>query len=85
MLHSDEEMEYVFAARKGQKVTIKNSDTIAFDVRVFSDEAGFDNDYNSSATFSLKLPADGDYLLYVRKKHTRIPKRGRFSITFTIK
>ena len=84
-LGRDEEMDYVFSAKKGQKVTITNPNTSLFDVRIFSDENNVETEFDSSRTFSLTLPADGDYLLYVRKKMVKTPSRARFSITLAIK
>src|SRR5205823_2212612 len=85
MLTNDEEMEYIFSARKGQKVTINNPKTGLFDVRVFSDEAGLETEFDSSRVFSVELPADGDYLVYVRKKRVKTPRRARFSVTLSIR
>ncbi len=84
-LGRDEEMEYVFSAKIGQKVTITNPNTSLFDVRIFSDENNVETEFDSSRTFSLTLPADGDYMLYVRKKQVRTPSRARFSITLAIR
>ena len=84
-LGHDEEMEYVFSASKGQKVTITNPQTSLFDVRIFSEENNVETEFDSSRTFSLTLPADGDYNLFVRKKRVRTPSRARFSITLAIK
>ncbi|MFL6374908.1 MAG: hypothetical protein ACJ73D_09595 [Pyrinomonadaceae bacterium] len=81
----DEEMEYVFAAKKGQKVTVTNHNTSLFDARIFSDENDVETEFDSSRTFSLTLPADGDYLLYVRKKRVNSRRRAAFSITLSIK
>jgi hypothetical protein len=84
-LGRDEEMEYVFTAKAGQKVTIGNSKTSLFDVRIFSEENDVETEFDSSRTFSLMLPADGDYMLFVRKKRVAKPSRARFSITLTIR
>jgi hypothetical protein len=84
-LSHDEEMEYVFAAAKGQKVTVRNPKTSLFDVRIFSDEFGVETEFDSSLTFSIDLPETGDYMLFVRKKRVKTPSRARFSITLTIK
>ncbi|MBV9241111.1 MAG: hypothetical protein JO314_03795 [Acidobacteria bacterium] len=83
-LSNGEEMEFVFAARKGQRVMIRNTKPALFDIRVFSDELGLANDYNSSASFAVGLPEKGDYLLYVRKK-PGIPPTGKFSVTLTVR
>ena len=84
-LGPDQEMEYVFSAKSGQKVTVTNPSTGLFDVRVFSDENNVETEFDSSRNFSLTLPADGDYMLFVRKKAVKTPRRARFAITLSIK
>jgi hypothetical protein len=84
-LSNSQEMEYIFSGVKGQKVTIKISNTNLFDYRVFSSEADFDTEFDSSPTSTLELPASGDYLLFVRKKTVSRPRRSRFSLVLTIK
>jgi len=81
----DEEMEYVFAAKARQKVTISNPSVSLFDVRIFSEENNVETEFDSSRTFSLTLPSDGDYTVYVRKKRVKTPRRARFSITLAIR
>jgi len=48
-LARDEEMDYVFSAKKGQKVTITNPRTSLFDVRVFSDENNVETEFEQLA------------------------------------
>jgi hypothetical protein len=84
-LRNGEEMEYVFAARRGQTITIRNPATSMFDVRVFGGESGIETEFDSSREFSIEVPADGDYLLFVRKKATRSPARVRFAVAFRIR
>ncbi len=84
-LSNDEEMDFVFAASKGQKVTIRNPRISLFDFRVFSEENFPDGDFDSSPTYTFEIPATGDYMFYVRKKRVKTPKTARFSITLTIK
>lgn len=84
-LSTGEEMEYVFGATKGQKVTVTNSKTGLFDFKVFSDENFSDGDFDSSRTYSFEIPETGDYMLFVRKKMVKTPRTARFSITLTIK
>jgi len=83
-LSNGEEMEFVFAARKGQRVMIHNANRNLFDVRVFSDELGLQNEYDSSPTLTIALPEKGDYLLFVRKK-TGAPATAKFSLTLTVR
>lgn len=84
-LSNSQEMEYVFSAKKGQKVTIRNSRTNLFDFRVFSNEFDFETEFDSSAASTFELPESGDYLLFVRKKMVSRPRSARFSLQLTIK
>jgi hypothetical protein len=84
-LSGSQEMDFVFFARKGQRVTVANSRSSLFDVRIFSPENGVDSGFDSARKFSLVLPEDGDYLMFVRKKQMRSPRTAKFSITLTIK
>ena len=81
-LSDGQEMEYVFSARKGQKVTLRNANTSRFDLRIFSKEFGVETEFESSRVFT--LPATGDYLLFVRKKAGG-PRTATFNVTLTIK
>ena len=84
-LSNDEEYEYVFAAKKGQKVTIRNSRTSLFDFRVFSDEFNFETEFDSSPMLKFTIPETGDYMFFVRKKQVKTPRTARFSLTLSIK
>ena len=84
-LANGQEMEYVFAAVKGQKVTIRNATRSLFDFRVFSEEFDVETEFESSPSLTLEIPATGDYLFYVRKKMIKKPNRARFSLTLAIK
>jgi hypothetical protein len=80
-LSGDQQMEYSFTAKAGQTVTLKC--TSLFDFRLFQEEADFDTEWNSG-TDSFELPADGEYILYVRKKRSPL-KRAQFRLTISIK
>jgi hypothetical protein len=84
-LKNDQEIEYVFGARKGQMVTIKNSKTGLFDFRIFSEENFSEGDFDSSPTYTFEIPETGDYNFFIRKKRVKTPRTARFSITMTIK
>lgn len=84
-LSSDQEMEYIFGASKGQKVTITNSNTGLFDFRVFSDEYNVETEFESSRTLTVTLPETGDYNFFIRKKQVKAPRTARFSLTLSIK
>jgi hypothetical protein len=84
-LSNGQEMDHVFGARKGQKVTIKNASPGLFDFRIFRDESDFETEFDSSPSLTIEIPETGDYLLFVRKKQVRKPSRAKFSLTITIK
>ena len=83
-LGNHQEMEYVFGASAGQTVTITNSNPSAFDFRIFNEAADVETEFESSRTLTLTLPADGDYMFYVRKKAGG-SRTARFSLTISIK
>lgn len=83
-LSNGQEYDFVFTAKKGQKVTISNSRTGQFDFRVYNEEFEFETEFESSPTLSFEIPETGDYLFFVRKKMTA-PRTARFSLTITIK
>ena len=84
-LSNGQEMEYVFAASKGQRVTIRNSNTSLFDFRVFNQEFDFETEFESSPTLTFEIPDTGDFMFFVRKKQVKTPRTARFSLTLTIK
>lgn len=84
-LSNGQEMEYVFSARKGQSVMVKNAKTSLFDFRVFSGEFDVETEFESSPTLTITVPETGDYMLFVRKKMVRSPRRAAFSLTLLIK
>jgi hypothetical protein len=84
-LSNGQEYELVFAARQGQEVTIVNSNTGLFDIRVFNEEFDFETEFDSSRTLSFTVPGTGDYLLFIRKKMVKAPRSARFSIRLTIR
>ena len=83
-LRNGQAMEYVFAAAKGQTVTIKNATSRIFDFRVFNEDYLDEGDFDSSPTYSFEIPETDDYLFTVRKKIAG-PRSSRFSLTITIK
>ena len=84
-LSRDAEIEYVFGATKGQKVTIKNTRTSLFDFRVFSEEFNFETEFESSPILTFMIPETGDYNFFVRKRQVKTPKTARFLLTLSIK
>ncbi|MEP6850884.1 MAG: hypothetical protein ABI999_18645 [Acidobacteriota bacterium] len=84
-LSNGSEMEYVFAAKKGQKVTVTNPSTGLFDFRLFSDENDMETEFDSSRKYTFEIPAMGDYQFFVRKKMVKTPRRARFRIILEIR
>lgn len=83
-LRNGQQIDYVFAAAKGQNVTVKNATSSLFDFRVF-DEVNFsEGDFDSSPTYTFEAPETGDYLFTVRKKVAG-PRLARFSISISIR
>jgi len=80
-LANHQEMEYSFTARAGQTVYLKCGSE--FDFRLHLPDSDFDTEWNKG-TDSFELPADGEYMLSVRKRLTKI-RRARFALTITIK
>jgi hypothetical protein len=84
-LSNGQEMEFVFAARKGQTVKISNPRTSLFDFRVFNEEFDFETEFESSPTLTFEVPETGEYLFFVRKKQVDRPRTARFSITLAVR
>lgn len=83
-LSGDQEQEYVFGARKGQKVYITNSNSYRFSYRVFNDEVNYESTELAVPTLEFVVPSTGDYMLFV-KKASASPRTAKFSITLAIK
>ena len=84
-LSNSQEMEYVFAAKKGQAVTVKISNTNLFDYRIFNPDVDFETEFESSPVSTFELPETGDYFLFVRKKMVRRPRAARFSLVLSLR
>jgi hypothetical protein len=83
-LQNSREMEYVFAAKKGESIVIVNPNPSLFDVRIFHPESEFDTEYDSSKTFEVDIETDGDHFLFIRRK-VGGPRTAAFRITIGIK
>lgn len=86
-VRNDEQYEYVLAAKKGQRLTIKINSTPVKSA-VFQllgedqDTLGLEHDANFDV--SLVLPKDGDYFINVSRP-TSAKGRSRFTLTISIK
>lgn len=83
-LSGDQQQEFVFAARKGQKVFVTNSDSMRFAYRVFNDEVNYESVELAVPTLEFVVPTTGDYMIFVRRSNNSKSK-ARFSITLAIK
>lgn len=83
-LSGDQEQEYVFGARKGQKVYITNFNSDRFSYRVFNDEVNYESTELGEPTLEFIVPATGDYMLFV-KKASASPRTAKFSVTLAIR
>ncbi len=87
-LSNNEEMEYVFGAKAGQKIALKVTSPRRklFSFRVAgADGINLETEYDSYADYSFTALQTGDYLIVVRKNPTgRVPK-AKFVLTVVIK
>lgn len=87
-LSNNQEMDYVFTAKAGQKITLKVVSAPKGDLFDFTiDGDGFDveTEYDSYSDYSFTAPQTGDYLLFVRKRPTQKVPKAKFFLTLTIK
>lgn len=86
-LKGDSQYEFVFGARKGQKVYVTNPDSDNFSYSVFSQD-NEDVNYESTdlavPTLEFEVPETGDYMIFVKRNATSNVSK-RFSITLAIK
>lgn len=87
-LSNNDQMDYVFGAKAGQKITLKVTSSpkgnfFDFDLQGY----GFDleTEYDYYTNYSFTAPETGDYLVFVRKRPTEKTPRAKFYFTLTIK
>jgi hypothetical protein len=83
-LRTGQQAEYVFRGEAGSVVTISNTSPRLFDFRVFSEENFSEGDFDSSPSYTFEIPADGDYLLTIRKK-VGGPRSARYRLTVVLR
>lgn len=86
-LTNGEQMEYIFGAKAGQKITLKVTSQPKggfFDFTI--DGYGFDleTEMDSYYDYSFTAPQTGDYLVFVRKRPTEKTKTAKFFLTLKI-
>lgn len=87
-LSNDQQMEYVFGAKAGQKITLKVTSQPKgnfFDFDLMGDGFELETDYDYYTDYTFIAPQTGDYLVFVRKRPTQKTKTAKFFFTLTIK
>lgn len=87
-LSNGEEMDYVFAAAKGQMITMKVTSSPAgnlFDFSIAGDAFEIETDQDRFTEFTFKAPETGDYLVFVRKRPTQRNRAARFYFVLTVR
>lgn len=87
-LSNDEQMEYVFGAKAGQKITLKVTSVPRgsfFDFDLQGDGFDLETEYDYYTNYTFTAPETGDYLVYVRKRPTEATIKAKFYLTLTIK
>jgi hypothetical protein len=87
VVRNDEEAEYVFSAREGQRLTIKLTNTPAksscFDLKG-PDGADVGLEYDCNWNYSKVLPVTGEYFLVVARP-SQAKGSSRYKMTVTVK
>ena len=83
-LSGDEEQEFVFGAKKGQKVYVTNPDSLRFAYKLFNDEVSNDSTDLAEPTMEFVVPETGDYMIFVRRANNK-PRNAKFAITLAIR
>lgn len=87
-LSNNDQMDYVFGAKAGQKITLKvtsqpKGNFFDFDLQGVDFELEAEYDYYTNYSFT--APETGDYLVFVRKRPTEKTPTAKFFLTLTIK
>ena len=86
-IKNDEEAEYVFVAKKGQRLTIKLTSTpsrsAVFDLKA-PDDADLGLEYDANYNFNKVLPVSGEYFLVVVRP-TSAKGRSSYKLVVTIR
>ncbi len=88
-LSNNEEMEYVFSAKAGQKVKLKVTSVPKGNLFSFSVDGSegveLETDYDSYSMYDFTAPTSGDYLVFVKKKAIAKVPKAKFILTLSIK
>jgi len=88
-LSNNDQMEYVFGAKAGQKITVKVISMPKGNLFSFSVDGAngieLETEYDSYADYTFTAPETGDYLVFVTKRPTEKVPKAKFLLTLTIK
>lgn len=88
-LSNNQEMDYVFGAKAGQKVALKVSSNPKGNLFSFSiqgdDGIELETEMDSYADYTFTAPKTGDYLVFVTKRPTAKVSKAKFLLTLAIK
>jgi hypothetical protein len=87
-LSNNQEMDYVFGAKAGQKITLKVTSQPKggfFDFDLMGDGFDLETEYDSYSDYSFTAPQTGDYLVSVRKRPTEKTPKAKFFLTLSVK
>ena len=87
-LSNNSEMDYIFGAKAGQKITLKVTSQPKggfFDFTIDGDGFDVETEYDSYADYSFTAPQTGNYLVTVRKRPTEKTTTAKFFLTLSIK
>ncbi|HVF46474.1 MAG TPA: hypothetical protein VNA17_02800 [Pyrinomonadaceae bacterium] len=87
-LSNNQQMEYVFSAKKGQSIMSKVSSSPKgrlFDFDLESDGFDLETEYDTYSDYKFTAPRSGDYLVFVRKRPTERVHRAKFYLKLAIK
>jgi hypothetical protein len=87
-LSNNQEMDYAFGAKAGQKITLKVTSQPKggfFDFDLMGDGFELETEYDSYSDYSFTAPQTGNYLVSVRKRPTGNTPKAKFFLTLTVK
>ncbi len=87
ILSNNQEMDFIFSVEAGQtvdlRVTSKPKGNL-FDFRLMGNIFEFNTDLDSYSEYSFKAQETGDYLVFVRKRPTRVAAKAKFFLVLKI-
>ena len=88
-LSNNQQMEYVFSAKAGQKITLKVTSLPKGNLFSFSvdgaDGIELETEYDSYADYTFTASETGDYLVFVKKEPTEKVPKAKFTLVLTAK